>query len=165
MEGLAGASDSDDAKSAEIPIGPAARLAEAARAPSEAEVAARRAQIVADVAAARKQQIAAEVAAAREQVNMVVAAEQAKAAVAAALPAGTTVVVRGLVSAAEHNGQQASVRRFVPAKGRYELALLGSGKRIFVKAANVARAQGEVRVGLGRIIALHYRSSASHQIR
>jgi ankyrin repeat protein len=51
-------------------------------------------------------------------------------------PVGAVAVVRGLVGAAEHNGQRAAVRRHLPTKGRFELELLASGQKISVKPAN-----------------------------
>jgi hypothetical protein len=51
-------------------------------------------------------------------------------------PGGAVAVVRGLVGAAEHNGQLAAVRRHLPGKARFELELLESGQKISVKPAN-----------------------------
>jgi ankyrin repeat protein len=51
-------------------------------------------------------------------------------------PVGAVAQVRGLVGAAEHNGQRAAVRRHLPAKGRFELELIESGQTICVKPAN-----------------------------
>ena len=49
---------------------------------------------------------------------------------------GAAARVHGLVGAPEHNGQRAAVRRHLPAKGRFELELLGSGNTIHVKPTN-----------------------------
>jgi hypothetical protein len=51
-------------------------------------------------------------------------------------PPGAVARVHGLVGAPEHNGQRAAVRRHLPAKGRFELELLGSGNTIHVKPTN-----------------------------
>jgi hypothetical protein len=51
-------------------------------------------------------------------------------------PVGAVARLRGLVGAAEHNGQRAAVRRHLPAKGRFELELLESGQTMDVKPAN-----------------------------
>jgi hypothetical protein len=96
---------------------------------------------------------------------------------------GAVAWVHSLVGAPEHNGQRAAVRRHLPAKGRFELELLESGKRMDVKPANfelvtvpvglavVVRGlvggaaehngkkgvvESRVGAGLGRIVALHH---------
>jgi hypothetical protein len=108
-------------------------------------------------------------------------------------PVGAVAQIYGLLGAPEHNGQRAAVRRHLPAKGRFELELLESGKRMDVKPANfelvavpvglavevhglVGAAEhnglngkkgvveSRVGVGLGHIVALHYCSSTSYQI-
>ena len=97
-------------------------------------------------------------------------------------PVGAVARIHSLVGAPEHNGQRAAVRRHLPAKGRFELELLESGKRMDVKPANfelvavpvglavevhglvgAAEHNGKkgvvesrVGVGLGRIVALHH---------
>jgi ankyrin repeat protein len=51
-------------------------------------------------------------------------------------PVGAVARVRGLMGAAEHNGKLAAVRRHLPEKGRFQLELLESGRRMDVKPAN-----------------------------
>jgi hypothetical protein len=106
------------------------------------------------------------------------------------LPVGAVARVHGLVGAPEHNGQRGAVRCHLPAKGRFELELLESGKRMDVKPANFELVavpvglsvevhglvgpaehngkkgvvESRVGVGLGPIVALHFRSSTLYQI-
>jgi hypothetical protein len=49
---------------------------------------------------------------------------------------GVLVKLHGLVGGTEYNGKVAAVRRSLPAKDRFELELLESGKRMDVRPAN-----------------------------
>eukprot|EP01048_Picozoa_sp_COSAG05_P037000 COSAG05_NODE_16992_length_334_cov_0.821277_1_plen_111_part_11 len=52
------------------------------------------------------------------------------------LPRGTTVKLRGLVGAAQHNGKVGQIRSFDPAKERYAVQLQ-SGENMAIKQDNV----------------------------